>query len=286
LGAKPVFCDVEPDTLNVSAESIRRCLSDKTRAVIVVHMGGLAVDMPAIAEVLPPGVAVVEDAAHAFGSRYRDGRPVGSSGHLVCFSFYANKNLSTGEGGAISSTSGEVDARIRSLRLHGLPMNAWQRFSNARVHITPQLTELGYKMNYTDLQAAIGRVQLTRMAEFGATRQTLASAYLEALPEVVPGISFQTGVDRTEHAKHLFLCLLPSGLGMSRDDLLLELRKRNVGASLHYQPLHHMPLYSSARRDAMTNTDRIAERVLTLPISNSMTLDDVASVLEALDDAL
>lgn len=282
LGAKPVFCDIDPGTLNATPESIQSCLSERTRAVIVVHMGGLAADMEAIRAVLPENVALIEDAAHALGATYPNGRPVGASGNLVCFSFYANKNLSTGEGGAIALHAPDKAARLRSLRLHALPANAWQRFSNARVHVVPHLTELGYKMNYTDLQAAIGRVQLRRIPEFAAGRQTIADAYLQRLPEILPGIKFQAGVESQGHAKHLFLCLLPDNLGMSRDELLIEMRKRNIGASLHYEPLHKMPLYEGSARIPLPVTEIVGRSVITLPIGNAMAISDAESVLEAL----
>lgn len=286
LGAKPVFCDIDPGTLNATPESIQSCLSERTKAVIVVHMGGLAADMDAIRAVLPENVALIEDAAHALGATYPNGRPVGSSGNLVCFSFYANKNLSTGEGGAIALHDYDLAALLCSLRLHALPANAWQRFSNARVHVVPHLTELGYKMNYTDLQAAIGRVQLRRMPEFAAVRQAIAGAYLQSIPEILPGIRFQAGIGTRAHAKHLFLCLLPDSLGMSRDELLIEMRKRNIGASLHYEPLHEMPLYAKVRHGALPVTERAGRSVITLPVGNAMTTQDVASVTDALKDAL
>lgn len=284
LGAKPVFCDIDPGTLNVTPESIRSCLSERTKAVIVVHMGGLAADMDAIRAAVPENVAIIEDAAHALGATYPNGRPVGSSGNLVCFSFYANKNLSTGEGGAIALHDPDKMARLRSLRLHALPANAWQRFSNAQVHVVPQLTELGYKMNYTDLQAAIGRVQLQRLPGFLTVRQLIAQTYVRLLPVIIPGVRFQDGIERIDHAKHLFLCLLPNDLDLQRDDLLLELRKRNIGASLHYQPLHEMPLYTGGKRCPLPVTENVGHAVITLPISNTMTEADLVSVTEALED--
>lgn len=282
LGAKPVFCDIDPGTLNVTPESIRSCLSERTKAVIVVHMGGLAADMDAIRAALPENVAIIEDAAHALGATYPNGRPVGSSGNLVCFSFYANKNLSTGEGGAIALLDPDKMARLRSLRLHALPANAWQRFSNAQVHVVPQLTELGYKMNYTDLQAAIGRVQLRRMEEFANRRQTIADIYLHQLPELLHGIEFQYEVAAQGHAKHLFLCLLPNNFGMSRNELLIELRKQNIGASLHYQPLHEMPFYEKFARVPLPVTEAVGQGIITLPIGNAMQINDTESVLAAL----
>jgi dTDP-4-amino-4,6-dideoxygalactose transaminase len=174
LGATPVFCDVDPETLCLSPQCVRAKLSPRTRAIIAVHYGGYAADVGAIRRVVPPHIAIVEDAAHALGARLPDGRMVGASGNLTCFSFYANKNLSTGEGGAIALTDSTLAARLRSLRQNAMPQDAWKRFTHPEVVSTVGITQLGYKANYTDLQAAIGRVQLRRQGEFQARRLALA----------------------------------------------------------------------------------------------------------------
>src|SRR5581483_9213965 len=131
LGATPVFCDIDADTLCVTPATIRARLTPRTKAVVVVHLGGLAVDVTAIRQAIPAHIALIEDAAHAFGSTLADGRPVGSSGNSTCFSFYANKNLSTGEGGAIALSDAAVADRLRSLRMHALPRDAWNRYIDA-----------------------------------------------------------------------------------------------------------------------------------------------------------
>src|SRR6185503_14257359 len=148
LGAKPVFCDIDEDTLCLSPDSVAARLSPRTRAVMVVHFGGYAVDVAALRRALPQGVAIVEDAAHALGARYPDGRPVGSSGNPVCFSFYANKNLSTAEGGAVALSDSGAAERIASLRQHALPIDAWMRFTKSMsLVLSVARKELGYKMN-------------------------------------------------------------------------------------------------------------------------------------------
>lgn len=286
LGATPVFCDVDPITMCVTPATIRACLSPRTRAVIVVHLGGLAVDVKAVRRALPKHIAVVEDAAHAFGALYPDGTAVGSSGHLTCFSFYANKNLSTGEGGAIALKQTETAARLRSLRQHALPNDAWKRFTDARALTPGGIAELGYKMNYTDLQASIGRIQLRRQGEFAERRRAIASLYADALRSLPWSIDVQAGVTLAEHARHLFLVRLPiRELGRSRNDVLAGLRNRNIGASVHYTPAHHMPLYQHQPRQ-LPVTDRLAEQLLTLPISASMSLHDAEVVIAALADEL
>lgn len=282
LGAKVVFCDVDPDTLCVSVDSILERVTPKTKAVMVVHMGGLAVDVAALREKIPAHIEIIEDAAHALGARYPDGRPVGSSGNLTCFSFYANKNLSTGEGGAIALHDGKKTERLKTLRQHGLTNDAWKRFSHPQAALTPTLMELGYKMNYTDLNACIGRVQLTRMPEFHKQRISIAQYYTKFLQKNYPTITFQTGLGTDCHAHHLFVIKLPvENVSVTRNEFVLEMRAKNIGASIHYAPLHKMPLYY--REDqSLSQTEYLSERMVTLPISASMSLDDARDVCEAL----
>jgi len=278
LGARPVFCDVDPNTLCVTPELVREKLTSKTKAVMVVHFGGFAVEVEEIRALLPERVSIVEDAAHALGSRYGNGDPIGSSGNLTCLSFYANKNLSTGEGGAIALTDGVVAERLRSLRQNAMPADAWKRYSFPKSVPQCELRELGYKMNYTDLQASIGRIQLKRQPEFSGIRLSIAKQYLEALQAIRPPLRFQKDILHPSHARHLFIIQVVEGR-LSRDDLLLALRAQNVGASIHYAPLHLMPLYCAHGQTALPNTDHIGKRIMTLPISVSMKVDDVEYVV-------
>jgi dTDP-4-amino-4,6-dideoxygalactose transaminase len=246
-------------------------------------MGGLGVNVNAVKAVLPERVAVIEDAAHGIGASFADGRAVGSSGNLTCFSFYANKNLATGEGGAIALADESIASRLRSLRQHGLNADAWKRFTDPVAALTPTFEELGYKMNYTDLQASIGRVQLRRQGEFQARRLSLAHEYADRLGSGELGLGFQAGVLEHGHARHLIMVLLPiERMRRSRNEVVLGLRQRNIGASIHYRPLHTIPLYSSGREALLPNTDWIAERVFTLPVSASMSVADAAYVSDQL----
>jgi len=288
LGATPVFCDVDAETLCVTPETVAARVTSRTKAVMVVHFGGLAADVAGIAAALPAGVAIVEDAAHALGARFPDGRTVGSSGNLTCFSFYANKNLSTGEGGAIALYDDAVASRLRSLRQSGLSSDAWKRYSHPTNALVPALTELGYKLNFTDLNAVIGRVQLRRQGDFGKVRQAVARHYLERLSAPGLGVGFQCGLAGDHHARHLLVALLPGhGPGTRRNELVLELRRRNIGASIHYAPLHTMPLYGGAARNgALPVTERITRSNVTLPISGSITRTDADYVCDHLIDVL
>ena len=282
LGARPVFCDVDAGTLCLSAETVRAKLTPRTRAVIAVHFGGLAVDVAALRRILPKRVAIIEDAAHALGSAYPDGRPVGSSGNLVCFSFYPNKNLATAEGGAVALADAALADRLRSLRQHGLPVSAWNRFTNPRSLLqSAKLVELGYKMNFTDLQACIARVQLSRQKEFDRRRKAIARLYFKRLAGLRTSLTFQDEACAAGHARHLFVIQLPVGSGRSkRDKLVLELRKRKIGATIHYFPLHKMPLYGKRGRAALPVTESVCDRIITLPISSSMSLADAGYVAD------
>jgi perosamine synthetase len=285
LGARPVFCDVDRDTQCVTPETILEKVTERTRAVIVVHYGGFAADVAAIRATLPERVVIIEDAAHALGARFSNGKAVGASGNLTCFSFYANKNLSTGEGGAIALFDDDQADHLRSLRQNAMPANAWSRFVKSSSVLYSNLTELGYKMNFIDLQAAIGRVQLKRQPEFQALRAEIAEAYCEALNGLDPAPRFQWGVLHPSHARHLFTVRLPlERMTISRDRFLLELRAMNVGASIHYAPLHTMALYHSSEASDLVQTDYLGATILTLPISSSMSLDDAYTVTEAFQD--
>ena len=287
LGARPVFCDVNEATLCLDSATVLERLTSRTRAVVVVHFGGFAVDVAALRRRLPSRVAIIEDAAHALGACYPNGKPVGSSGNCVCFSFYPNKNLATAEGGAIALADPAMADRLRSLRQHALPIDAWKRFSNPKTLLmSNRLTELGYKMNFTDLQACIARVQLRRQRGFFRSRLAVARRYVRRLRGLSPSVGLQAGVDGRAHARHLFVVTLPRGHGVGdRDDLLLELRARNIGATIHYAPLHKMPLYGR-RSPSLPVTEGICMRIMTLPISASMSPADADYVCDHLAEVL
>jgi dTDP-4-amino-4,6-dideoxygalactose transaminase len=286
-GAIPVLCDVDCQTFSVTPETIAAALTPKTKAVVVVHYGGLAVDMQAIRRSVPGHIVIIEDAAHALGATYPDGMPVGSSGNLTCFSFYANKNLSTGEGGAIAVADEQMFFHLQSLSRQGLSTDAWKRFTHPHSALVPGIEELGYKMNFMDLLACIGRVQLRRQPEFHAIRQKIARHYLKKLSYAPVKIGFQFGLNDASHALHLFVVTLPvEQLKCTRNDIVLALRERNVGASIHYTPLHTMPLFAQTPHTDMTATNHLGDRIMTLPISASVTLDDVDYVVAQLHKVL
>lgn len=287
LGAKPVFCDVDPLSMCVTPETITSKLSPRTKAVIVVHYGGYAIDVEVLRSVLPSGVAIIEDAAHALGAVHGNGKRVGASGNTVCFSFYANKNLSTADGGAIALFNADKAEHLRCLRMSGMDSNAWSRFTNPSTAFVAGVAELGYKMNFTDLQASIGRVQLQRFEEMATVRRMVAEHYRKQLAEVGLNIPFQSKAFDSRHARHLLVaCFDPKKTGMTRDKMLLALRDRNIGASIHYRPLHGQPLYCKDGLASLPVTESLAEQIMTLPISARMTLDDVDYVVHHLAELI
>ncbi|HVW20860.1 MAG TPA: DegT/DnrJ/EryC1/StrS aminotransferase family protein [Opitutaceae bacterium] len=282
-GARPVFCDVDSSHFCATPAAICARLTPRTKAVIVVHFGGYAADVDAVRSALPDGIAVIEDAAHALGSHLPSGARIGSSGRPTCFSFYANKNLSTAEGGAIALADPIAAARLRSLRQHALPIDAWKRFTHAgTLLLSPDLTELGYKMNYTDLQAAIGRVQLRRLPALQEQRAAIGAIYAARLGGFAERWTPQAGLAEGGHARHLYcIALQPGHLPRPRSELLTALRERNIGATVHYAPLHQMPLYQQQEED-LPVTCELAARLLTLPISASMSVADAEYVMDHL----
>jgi len=285
LGAKPVFCDIDQDTLCVTTEDVVSKVTSRTKAVIVVHYGGLSVDVVKLRSALADNIAIIEDAAHAFGAFYPDGKRVGSSENLTCFSFYANKNLCTAEGGAIALFDESSAESLASLRQHALPINAWKRFTHANtILLSNQLSMLGYKMNYTDLQASIGRVQLARQLEFEEIRLKIAHCYYDNLKVFSPEIICQRDCCSYHHARHLFVIQLPlEKIKKSRNEILLALREKNIGASIHYAPLHLMPLYNGGKQPpTLPITENVAQSIITLPISSSMDEADAQYVISHL----
>lgn len=283
LGATPVFSDVDPQSMCVTPETIAAKITPRTKAVIVVHYGGYAIDVDTLRASLPANIAIIEDAAHALGAVHSNGKRVGASGNTVCFSFYANKNLSTADGGAIALFDSDKAEHLRCLRMGGLESNAWSRFTKPSTVFVAGIAELGYKMNFTDLQAAIGRVQLQRLDGMAVIRKKVAENYRKSMTEAGLDISFQSLAFDNHHARHLLVGVFdPKKTGMRRDELLLGLRDSNIGASIHYCPLHRQPLYCKAGLTSLPVTERLSDQIMTLPISARMTLDDVEYVIHHL----
>jgi dTDP-4-amino-4,6-dideoxygalactose transaminase len=282
-GARPVFVDVEPDTGNIDPALVEKAITSRTRAIVPVHYAGRPCRMDAIeALARQHGLLLIEDAAHAVEAAYH-GRKVGTIGHLTCFSFYATKNVTTAEGGMITTADAELAAKIKMYALHGLSMDAWRRFSDEGYkHYEARVP--GYKYNMTDLQAALGLHQLTRLERNAVRRTAIWARYdqaFEGLPVVRPA-PIETG---TVHARHLYTVLLKTEqIGKSRDQVLNELIRRNVGTGVHYTPVHLHHYYRERfgfRPGDFPNAEWIGERTLSLPFSAKLSDQDVEDVIAA-----
>lgn len=282
----PVFCDVDPKTLLIDLDDAERRITERTRAVLPVHFGGLPADMDALGDFARRyGLAIVDDAAHAVGA-YLDDRPIGSFDSLGCFSFYPNKNLTTGEGGMVTTRNEDFAERLRMLRLHGLSTDAWKRYAT-KSYVPSELHALGFKYNLTDLQAAIGIHQLAKLERHQRRREELARHYDTALaerPDIVLQQRALPGHD-VRHALHLYLLVLDlDRLRASRNEVVAALRAEGIGAAIHYRALHLEPYFVERlgyEPEEFPHASALSERVLTLPLSPGMSDADAEDVLAA-----
>ncbi len=287
-GARPVFVDVNRDTLMVSAASIAAAMTSKTKVIVPVHFSGSAVDMDPIMELAKNhGVAVIEDAAHAAGTLY-NGRHIGKTGTSI-FSFHPIKNMTTGEGGMFCSDDAALVERIRRLKFHGLGVDAFDRQMQGR---SPQaeVLEPGYKYNMTDISAVLGLRQLARLEEFNAKRTDLAMLYRRRLAEIDELIPLADTKYPVRHVWHLFIVRLDTEkAGMSRDDFMKELKARNIGTGLHFRAVHLQKYYiekMGMHRGMLPNTEWNSDRICSLPLFPNMTGQDVDDVVDAIKEVL
>jgi len=287
-GARPVFVDVEPGTLNVDCARIEAAITPRTRALLPVHFAGQPCDEDALAAVAQEhGLKLIEDAAHALGASYR-GTPIGRFGDATMFSFHPAKNLTTGEGGALVTDSDEIAARATRLRFHGIDQTAESRFGG-RGAGAYDVVEAGFKYNFTDLQAALGLHQLARLDALNARRARLAEQYLEQLAQVPHVRPLERAPYDHVNAWHLMVVRLEvEALAATRFEVIAELKERGIAPGLHFVPLHLQTLY----RPMVEDPSRLAvatdafERILSLPLYPDMTDDDVSTVVDALADVL
>ncbi len=285
VGAKPILVDVRPDTLCIDPDAVAAALSPATKVVMPVHYAGHPADLGALdALAARHGFAIVEDAAHAAPTWYRDAM-IGSRPNFAAFSFYATKNLTTAEGGALTGAP-ELLERARVLGLHGMSKDAWKRFDKAGSWAY-DIVEPGFKYNMTDLQASLGTHQLRKLAGFHRRRQEVARAYTAAFRDV-PALEVPTELADGVSSWHLYvLRLRAEHLTIDRNGFIEELKDRNIGTSVHYRPLHMMSFYANtygfAPEDFPVSKDAF-ERMLSIPLHPRLTEDDVADVIDAVLD--
>ena len=283
LQAKPKLVDCRPETLNLDPDQLERAITAKTRAIIPVHMTGLPCEMGRILEIAKAhNLRVIEDAAHALPARFQEQR-VGTIGDITCFSFYATKTITTGEGGMATTENPEWAERMRIMGLHGISKDAWKRYT-AEGSWYYEILSPGYKYNLTDLAAAIGIQQLKKCDQFWQARQRIAAQYAEGfqdVPEIITPALARDG----QHAWHLYILQLNlERLRISRNEFVELLKQYQIGTSVHFIPLHLHPYYRETfgyRPQDLPQASAAFERIVSLPLYPKMTEAQVLQVISA-----
>ncbi len=285
-GATPVFADIiSPTDLTIDPEAIKSLINDRTKAIMVMHYGGYACDMSAITAIARKyHLSIIEDAAHAVGS-VLDGRKLGSWGEVGCFSFFSNKNMTTGEGGMVVTNDDELAARIRLMRSHGMTTLTWDRH---RGHAWDyDVVELGYNYRLDEIRSAIGLAQLAKLDRNNARRRQLTSLYHQAFTRLIPFLALPFTSHRGQSAAHLLPILIPDVV--DRIWVLEQLKQDGIQASHHYPPVHRFSAYqqlSAERKPDLPITENVSERQVTLPLYPTMSDEDVHMVVKSVQRAL
>ena len=285
VGAKPVFVDIHPDTLNIDTSKIEQVITPRTKAILPVHIAGIPCDMNVLQDISQRhNLTLIDDAAHAIPVEYR-GQHIGSIGDLSAFSFYANKNLTTGEGGMITTNNDAFAKPLRTMRLHGIDKDAWARQSQRNIWHYDIATE-GYKYNMTDIQAAMGLCQLMKLNKQHERRRNFAQIYQTELAKF-PQISTPIAPDNPrEHAWHLYIIQLRTG---TRDEFVEALREANIECSVHYIPLHLFEFYQERygyRVGDFPCAEAAFERVVSLPLHPGLTEEEIHIVIDTIGKIL
>ncbi|HKR13091.1 MAG TPA: DegT/DnrJ/EryC1/StrS aminotransferase family protein [Pyrinomonadaceae bacterium] len=288
-GAKPVFVDVDRETGNIDPERIPAAITNKTKAIMPVHLYGRPCEMDAVLAIAKEhGLFVIEDAAHATEAWYR-GKKIGTIGDITVYSFYATKNLVTGEGGMLVTNHETVADEVRVKHLHGLSRDAWKRYSEEGFQ-PYDVVAAGYKYNMMDIQAALGIHQLARLENNLKVRERHWQAYDEAFAGVEeittpPPLVVHSRFEKTRHARHLYTILLDlERLKISRGEFMASLQRANIGTGVHFTSLHLLSFYRDKfgyKRGDFPNAEFISDRTVSLPLSSRLDQKDVADVVNA-----
>ncbi len=281
--AKPVLVDCRPNTFNIDPDLIERAITAKTKAIIPVHFGGQSCDMEAILQIARKHkLYVIEDAAHALPAKYH-GKTIGTIGDITCFSFYATKTITTGEGGMATTQNPEWAARMRMMSLHGISHDAWKRYTKEGSWYY-EVVRPGFKYNLTDISAAIGIEQLKKCDAFGAARRRIAATYNQRFSDLFE-IATPVCEPDIQHAWHLYVIQLDlERLKINRNQFIETLKEQGIGTSVHFIPLHLHPYYRDnfgIEPKQLPQASAAFDRIVSLPIYPKMTEMDVEKVVKA-----
>lgn len=284
-GGKPVLVDVDPNTYNIDPKCIADAITPRTRAIVPVHFTGLPVDLAPIYELAEKNhLRVIEDAAQAIGAVYQ-GKRIGSFGDTQVFSFHPNKNMTTGEGGCVTTRDEGLAKTIHALRFHGIDRDAWNRFSKTGSQHYAVITP-GYKYNMMDIQAALGLHQLPLLDEFIAKRTQLANRYHHLMQDWPQWRLPQIPMYSHQHSWHLYAPLLNTdAANMDRDTFMQKMKEENIGTGLHYSPAHLFPYYQQQfgyREGDFPHAEYIGEHIVSLPLYPSLTEAEQDRVITAM----
>ena len=283
VGATPVFADiVSDDNLNISPEAINASITPRTRAIIVVHYSGYPCDMEAILSIAKQhGLFIIEDAAHAVGSELH-GRHLGTWGDVGCFSFFSNKNMTTGEGGMMTTDNDDLAQKLNRLRSHGMTSLTWDRHKGHAYSY--DVVDLGYNYRIDEIRAAIGLVQLSKVERNNERRRSLTQVYRDALQELAPQVNvpFQNHFGKT--SAHIMPVLLPKET--KRQDFIESMKGNGIQTSIHYPPIHTFTSYKDGMVWNLPVTEDVAQREITLPLYPAMSNEDVIVVVSAVQASL
>jgi dTDP-4-amino-4,6-dideoxygalactose transaminase len=284
-GGTPVFVDINLQTLNMDIADIEKAITPKTRVIVPVHFAGLPVDLdPLYALAEKHNIRIIEDAAHTAGAYYKN-KIIGSFGDTQIFSFHPNKNMTTGEGGCITTHDEDLATQIRLLSFHGMDRVAWNRYGKTGKQ-DYQIIAPGFKYNMMDMQAAIGLHQVPLLDEFNQKRKILAQRYLEKLHGWKQFHLPQLPNYDVVHAWHIFTPLLKiEEIGMDRATFTAQLKEHNIGSGIHYNAAHLYPYYQEnypITAGQLPNTEYVSDRILSLPLFPTMTFEDQDRVIEAM----
>jgi dTDP-4-amino-4,6-dideoxygalactose transaminase len=286
-GGTPVIADVEPTTMNIDVADVERRITPKTRAVLIVHFAGRPCRMEPLVDLTRrQGLRLIEDCAHAVETETDLGK-AGTIGDFGCFSFYATKNVTTGEGGMVLAREASELARIRTLALHGLSRDAWKRFSDSG-YKHYEVTEPGFKYNMMDIQAALGIWQLQRVEENWRRRDAIWERYLRELGGLPLELPSAIGTGE-RHARHLFTVIVRADAPIDRDGFMAELTKEGVGVGVHYNSIATHPYYQDAygwRPEDYPHSHRIGRQTVSLPLSPDLSDQEQSRVVAAVRKAL